>query len=267
MDISIIVPAIRTHLWERLYNSLELSLPSHSWELLIGSPFDLPDSLAEKENIVYLKTYDRVGVVIQKLSLLASGDLVAHGVDDAIYVSGALSRACDFCHETCDSHDVVGLTYVENTNNMTSADKWAVKNLPEFRDLKYVDVNWSVCVQPLMSLDYFKFLGGFDCRFLYSNHSHIDLSFRACKAGGSIKFPPFTVSYADHMPERSGDHGPIHDAQTLIDEPAFNQLWNKPRRAIIDYDNYKQFEGPWKRFSKEYSSYTDMCEGEGYKIK
>lgn len=265
LQISIIIPAIRTHLWKNLVESIDYSCRT-PYEIIFASPFDLPESVAIWPQVRHIKTYDTVSVAIQKATLIADGDIIMHAVDDSIFIPGRIDDAIKFFEQNCNLHDAVGLTYIENTNNMTPAEKWAVKNCPEFH-LPYIDRNWTVFVQPMMLRDWFIELGGFDCRFFYSNHAHIDLSLRLQQAGGKVFIPPFTVSHASHMPERSGDHGPIHDTQTQIDEPEFNKLWSSPRQTFLFYDNYKKYEGQWQaRFNKQYNSYSELCEGEGYSV-
>ena len=48
-DLSIIVPTIRTHLLKDLYQSFCDSCNTHTFEVIFVGPFDIPESLMEKE--------------------------------------------------------------------------------------------------------------------------------------------------------------------------------------------------------------------------
>jgi len=44
IDVSVLMPAIRVPNWERMYKSIEGSCQKYSFELVLVSPFDLPES-------------------------------------------------------------------------------------------------------------------------------------------------------------------------------------------------------------------------------
>lgn len=255
MKLSIIVPTIRTHLLERFIESVRLSCVKYTYEIIFIGPFAFPEHL-KSPNIRHYTSYCTVPVCIQKATMLAEGQLICHAVDDSVFYEHTLDRCIDtFYEQKC---DVLGLTYVENTNDMAVSDKWKVKNISEFDGLN-INGEWTTFVQPLMCVDLFRRIGGFDCSFEYSNHSHHDLAFRLNRIDANIVVAPFCVSYAFHMPERTGDHGPIHDAQTGPDEERFRKKWLAPVEPLIEYDNYKLYDKPWtRRFKKEYTSYMDM---------
>jgi hypothetical protein len=256
MKLSIIVPTIRTHLLARFIDSVRLSCVKHTYEIIFIGPFELPDNL-KAPNIQHIHSYFTVPVCIQIATSVAKGELVCHAVDDSVFYGGTLDRCIELFHtHGC---DVVGLTYVENTNDMAVAEKWLVKNISEFDELN-VEGNWTTFVQPMMKRSLFAEVGGFDCSFEYSNHSHHDLAFRFNMMNASIIVAPFCVSYAFHMPERTGDHAPIHDAQTGPDELAFWKKWTGDRPDIvIPYINWIDYAAPWvRRFKSEYASYEEM---------
>lgn len=269
IKLSIVVPAIRTHLWPRFYDSVGQACKKYSWEIIFVSPFHLPKELQGKNDVKLIQSYDTVPVCLQKGGLAAKGEMLLHSVDDCRFLPGALDSALAYFDRSAEEKDIVGMTYIENTNNMCAADKWLVRNLPEF-DLPQIKKEWYCGVQPLMRLNRWFELGGIECQYIYSNHGHHSLFFRCQLDGGKVLILPFTASIADHMPERSGDHAPIHNSQTLHDEEMFKAMWSQdePPPARIDYDHYKKFEGRWKdRFSAgEYTSYQELCEKEGYKI-
>ena len=262
-DISIVVPSIRTHLLKRLYDSLVGSITPYSFDMIIVSPFDI--DLSYMPNTSVIKSYDKVPVCLQLGSLAAQAPLLCHVVDDCVFFDTTLARCIDLYREKCTDKDAVGLTYKENTNKMSS-DCWKVSNIGEFVH-PCIDQSWKTFVQPIMSTRIYRQLGGVECCFEYSNHSHHDLAFRLQMNGGQIYHPDFIVSYAEHMPNRTGDHRPIHDSQTGVDEDLFKVMWSKPRNITIDLNNHLGQTGRWtRRFSKEYKSYSEMAVGENYSV-
>lgn len=262
MKLTIIVPGIRTHLWEEFCKSVNKSCKDYSFEIIFIGPF-LPTSNILKDNVFFINSYSPVPVCIQKASLLAKGEFICHAVDDSLFHENALDECVSIANRI-GNKDSLSLTYVENTNEMTSLEKWSVANNPEFW-LSNIDKSWITFVQPMMRTGRFFELGGFNCEFEYSNHCHHDLAFRLQKTNGKIYIPNFTVSTASHMPNRTGDHGPIHDCQTTTDLDKFKNLWSKEINPIIDYDNWKIKDKVWKRrFSQQYKSYEEMAKGEKY---
>lgn len=255
MKLSIIVPTIRVHLLPRFIDSVKTSCKKYDYEIIFIGPFEIPQAV-RADNIKFIQSYCSVPVCIQMATNYAAGELVCHAVDDSVFYEGTLDRCIDlFCNN---EYDVLGLTYVENTNDMAISDKWLVKNIHEFNGLN-INGDFVTFVQPLMRLSLFREVGGFDCSFEYSNHSHHDLAFRLNRIGKKIVVAPFCVSYAFHMPERTGDHGPIHDAQTGPDEKAFRDKWSSDPVNVIDYNNWKPYRRPWgRRFKSLYESYQDM---------
>ena len=271
MKLSIILPSIRTHNLDRFYDSVQGSCQEYDWEIVVASPFDLPESLSNKNNVKLIKTFDKIPVCIQRATKLAEGELICHLVDDCELLPSSLDQSIDFFKDTCSKKDALCLTYVELANYMVSPERWRVKSILEGSEWAhefqspFINPEWFVFVQPMMLRRRFIELGGMDCQFEYSNHAHHDLAFRLQIQGGNVHVPPFMISVAAHMPERTGDHGPVHDAQTGPDQKRFNQLYQYERTPVINYNNWEECSGRWeRRFGNEYLSYEEMCSQEGY---
>lgn len=263
--ISIVIPGIRTHLWENVCKTLKESVGKYDWEVIFVGPFDPPKL---DYPVKYIKSYAPVAVCIQKGFLAAEKEFIYQTVDDAVFIPGAIEKCIDDWYEAnLTDKDIINMLYSEGQNysgQIQGPQHWMVRNFQEFW-LPYIDRSWQISCQPLMKRQYILELGGLDCRFEYSNHSHHDLIFRAQLNGSIVYHSAVGVSKANHMPDRTGDHSPIVDAQLVVDTPVFNELWSQPRQTNIDINNYQKFDKPWKaRFGKEYKTYQELAEGEGY---
>ena len=273
LDISIVVPAIRQNRWADLYNSIKLSASKLNWELILVSPFDLPPELQNIDNLRLLKSHSSVSICIQLGSLEAKGKLLYHTVDDCVMFPDSINKAHQLYQQCCGHKDVVNMRYREGKNFSGYEFPMNFWKVSSANDLRAPGINpdWFWSVQPLLNKNYFVELGGLDCRFEYSNHGHHDLLFRIQKDDGRVFQSPTEVSNADHMPNITGDHAPIHYAQTQHDEPLFFELYNEyTDRIRIPYDNYKQYPELmiWKRRfpDKHTDSYVELTKERGYNI-
>ena len=85
-DVSIMMPAIRTSQWLMMYGSLINACQKYSWELVLVSPFDLPDNMKHFENIKMIKDYGAPSRCAQIGAIACEGEFLYHCVDDAIFL-------------------------------------------------------------------------------------------------------------------------------------------------------------------------------------
>ena len=100
-----------------------------------------------------------------------------------------------------------------------------------------------------MKRDLFLEFGGFDCSFEYLNHATHDLLYRIQNTK-PVKYvlSDKEICSADWQPETSGDHAPIHNAQTHHDRYLFNGMWqNEMRRGGVELENWKSVPPVWGR--------------------
>jgi hypothetical protein len=265
-DLSILVPGIRPHNWLELYNSSKKACTKYNYEMVFIGPFDPPDELLENDNVKYFKDFASVPVCMQKASLECEGKLIFHTVDDGVLEEHSIDMAIDYYNKYCSEKDVVNMRYregVEKKGKSLPLGYWTAWYHGDLR-LRGIDSSWSISVQPMMSLEYYKELGGFDCHFEYSNHCHHDLMFRTQMNGGKIYNSPVEVCNANHFPGKTGDHEPIFIAQHHHDDPKFFKLYGYKKpvdRIKIDYNNWKKCPEIWKiRFKDEKlpESYEEM---------
>ena len=246
MKLSVFLPTIRTHLLEKWYDSLCESCNRHDFEVIFCGPFDIPSTLTTKDNVKFIKDYGNPTRAAHLAALQAEGEYLYHTVDDILFYEGVVSEELDYI----DPSSVVAMRYnegVDHSGKELPFSYWyaaiAYPNWPG------VNQSWGIGIHFIMTTSMFRDYGGFDCRFEYLNHSTHDLLFRIQKNRGvSYRVSKRVASTADWMPGTSGDHAPIHYAQTTHDEGMFQSLWlHGNNNSKIDIDNWNEQEDVWQR--------------------
>jgi len=248
--LSVFLPTIRTHLLEKWYSSLELSCNRHSFEVVFGGPFPPPCDLLNKDNIRWVQDYGNPTRAAQRAALECKGDFLYHTVDDVLFEPHAISNEL----EKVETDAITAMRYVEGLN-------YSGKPLPDtywyapaaYPHYKNVESHWGIGVHFLIPRKWFIDHGGFDCQFEYLNHATHDLLFRMQKNGTRYKISEQVVSSASWVPGTTGDHAPIHYAQTTHDEGIFEHMWNNGHyQRVIKLDNWENHPKIWeRRFNKD----------------
>jgi len=113
-NLSIIVPTIRTHLLEDLYQSFCLSCNRHSFEVIFVGPFDIPKKLLEKENVKYIKDYGQPTRAAQIGLIETKGKLTCWVTDDCFCYPEVISETLDIYDQKCGCYDILGMRFFEN---------------------------------------------------------------------------------------------------------------------------------------------------------
>ena len=269
-DLSLLIPAIRTPNWPALYESIGHACKKYSWQLVLVSPFDLPEELQDKENIKLVKSLGNVTRCVHIGVPKCDSDLFFLTVDDCTFAEDSIDMAMDKFKETCGTKDAMAMMYGEGGNLMD--ERYWYVSYPPNGDLHLpgIDRNWKIANQCIMYCDYFVELGGLDCRFEYLDKPIHDFMFRLQRAGGKIEMSPKHSCIATHFPNTTGDHAPIHHAQLGHDTPIFVAMYSTPsiyeNRIHIDFNNYLECDKVWtRRFTKGIpQSYKEMCDMEGF---
>tara|TARA_R100000808_G_C2143915_1_gene151695 strand:- start:1097 stop:1918 length:822 start_codon:yes stop_codon:yes gene_type:complete len=270
-DLTIFIPGFRTPQWSGVYESAKAACKRYNWEMVFVGPFDLPEELKDKENVLLVRDYGTVTRCAQRGLLETRSDLFFLTVDDCTFAEDSIDLAMDLYKKECGYKDVIAMIYGEG-GNLMETKYWEVKTHGDFR-LPGVDQSWKIANQCLMNKNYFIELGGLDCtNFEYIDKPIHDFMFRLQKDGGKIYFSPKHVCIASWYPGEEGDHAPIHNAQIHHDTPYFNMLYSMYNlyydRIKLDYDNWKLSPRVWKRrFSRGVpKSYEELCRQEGYRL-
>ena len=266
-DLSILMPAIRSEKWLGVYESVEKAF-SGTWELIVISSKPLPPELDEKENVNYVYS-DRSPAQKQQQGLCeAEGDWVTSMSDDSIWLPGTIDKAFEVVRDLPYRHFAV-LKYLEGQYTEYPPyhqARWGWKTNYEFmRDDKYylchthdsssfpgIPENTPVISVAFISRKILVKIGGWDCKFQTLAMANVDLAVRLMKAKCKYTIVDLVVQVCGWMPGKDGDHKPVHDAQTLDDEPLIEQMYSTndfEDRVEIDLANWKETEPVWKRLS------------------
>jgi hypothetical protein len=266
IQLSVLVPGIRSHRWRELYDSIGKSF-SGSWEMVVIGPFEPSESLMAEGNVKYIKDFG-TPIRCQQIGLLESeGDYITWAADDGQYFPDSLnvsfrilgldeSPTHPHIHEPIQAprvnkdipfhHNLVMGKYYEGYKGHVDPNHGAMRHMAEdwYYDLLNHDAN-----KGLKSLEKYENgppkpvwmlnvgvvprqllleIGGWDCQFEVCPCSYNDLAARLQKYDVEFIIQHEVMYHCGHMPVREGDHGPIHDAQTEHDEPLFRKMYQDP---------------------------------------
>jgi len=267
-DISLTMPAIRTNNWEAFYESAKQSCSNHSFELVLVSPFELPNSLKSINNITHILDKGNPSRCTQIANIAAKGKLIYNCVDDGLFFNSALDWVVDEFNHLHNDLDVINMRYRESSDRKCGEFPLTYWNTSYHSSLRLPGINpsWKLSLHFVMKRHTYLSLGGIDCNFEYSNHGIHDLMFRIQAAGGTIFNSLVEGLNCTHFPGQVADHGPINDAQLYHDEPIFNSIYSNPqaayKRKYLDLDNWMMQPQVWeRRFYREITKYEDLING------
>jgi hypothetical protein len=263
-DVSIILPSIRPENLKKFYDATCLACKEHTFEIVIVSPKNLPKELCNKENIKYLKSYASPTIAAQMGTLLCNADYLYNTTDDGLIEEDAIDEAIKLI-KILENDSIINMVYEEGVldpKTLEPLDKHSSHHPPQYWMAHYhaplrrpgVQPGWKMCMHFLMPLELFYKQGGYDCEFQTINNCIHDLMFRCQASGSVIENLPRTAYKCSHLPEKTGDHGPVHDAQTGPDTNHFDEIYSHPLAAFkrkIEYDNWKNYPNVWNERFKD----------------
>ena len=248
--LSICLPAYRTKLWKRLYESAESAVgPDYTWEMILVGPNLPPSELYEKRNLKFLRDFGSPARCAQIATVLAEGELMLHASDDGYFLKDSL-KECIEVHDSLSRKDFVIARLTEgkdHTGGWFEDSYWKAWTHPDLR-LGGVDKDYFIGLLTVHNLSYYRELGGLDCRFEHMNMNLHDLSFRAQRDNAKFVYSPNLVLNCDWSYLHS-DHRPVQSAYEQNDGPLFKEIYSRPQpdRIKIDYHNWIDSPSVWKR--------------------
>lgn len=254
-QLSVICPGIRPQNWLRLYNSIPEAF-NQSWEIIFISPYDLPEELKNKDNVKLIKSW-RSPIACQQQGLIqAEGLFTTWAADDGYFLKDSLSIAFEKLKGLSDSL-VMGKYYEGNNDGEMpmQGNEYYDLNMHDATRGKWIPKPCYMLNVGLVPTTLLKEVGGWDAEnFQVCPMSYNDLAIRLQRKGVKFIIQDEMMFTCSHMPGHEGDHAPIHDAQTIIDQPRFKSIYgsnNCLNRINIDINNYLNSELKWsRRFGK-----------------
>lgn len=250
IDLSIPMPGIRTENWQKLYDSIKQSVGKYTFELIFCGPIsNMKNSWIDFAplNVSFLEDLGNPTRATMKAASNAKGKYITFAADDGWYLPNQLKEAIDIM-ETKDNKFSLVCRYLEG-NDPYREENFRVGFHDPIRSQFYPD-DYKVFGCNIMHNNYFKELGGLDCRFEALPMAYIDLGIRAQRDGCQVQIRPEPLFQCTHTPGPSGDHGPIHYAQIDHDQPLYKQIYSNPdcvNRIKIPLNNWKEAPSLWER--------------------
>lgn len=250
MKLTLICPGIRTDNWIKSYNSIGKSF-SGEYEVIFIGPHNLPKELEGLDNVRFIQDFGPP-LKCQQMGLVeAKGEYISWFADDGFYLPGALDEAFKLLEDK-DYKTVVMGKYQEGDrkDGHMEENPYYILNNHVQSTCYFIPENTWMLNCGLLSKKILLELGGWDAfNFHTCPPGYNDLAIRLQKYGCEFLVLEPLMFSCTHLPGHAGDHGPIHDTQTLRDEPKFKEIWNHPyfsKRLAIDINNWKIAPKKWQ---------------------
>lgn len=255
-ELSIILPSIRPERLQKVYDSI-LKSTSAEFELIIISPYPLPESLEKYKNIKYVRDFGNPTRCHNIGLLLCEAEIITWMADDGIMIEGAIDSHLELLKSLGDDKkNIVVTKYYEGQEGSKERETlqpdsyFKIKNTPAYSP--YFPEDWWIFNVAYMYKKFAYALGGWDASFEGTWVSHTDMAIRAQMAGANVVMSQIPRDVADHMPGDSGDHKPIYECQTFHDVPAINKKYRRPDWAEVNSPaikimNWKDAPAVWTR--------------------
>lgn len=258
LELSVVLPGIRHYNWKKLYESI-LKSTKCEFELVIVSPYGLPQELQQYKNIKLIRDFGSPSRCQQIALVNAEGKYLTYTADDALYFENALDHYINAINSSSyDKKNVVAGKYFE-IPDMTQESMLSYNGFMRTDDYHRINTHPGPCRPEfgnyfffgavLISTEYAMEIGGFDCQFEGTAMAVVDFSVRLQRDNANVIFIQDCPLYScNHMPNTTGDHAPVHFAQIDHDDDLFHKLSAEDGSRIrINPYNYKQYPRIWPR--------------------
>lgn len=256
MDISFLCSGIRTENWAACFD-LIFNSASMPVEIICVGPKPLPPELEHNTCIKFVHDEGSPIRGFQIAASVATGRRVMPLTDDSMMEPNALNALWNVIRDQ-DRKTVVLGKYTEGEGaskggranwNIQLADNYYKVHGSAVTASNYVPTDWSIANFAYMDREYFKELGGWDCRFEAPALALTDWAIRAQRDGAKFILVDTKVFSLGFDTSQAG-HGAIHDAFMQNDMPLYRSIYDNPEcvnRVKIDFDNWKQSPAEWGR--------------------
>jgi len=246
--ITVLVPGIRPNNWKKLYKSCVKAI-GERFEIIFISPYKVPGEIKDYPGIKHIQDLGTPIKCQQRGLLEANGQYITWAADDGIYMPESLSKALSLIEDY--KTVVVGkYTESEHPSPMMWTDEYYILSNHDSSAFKYVPKDYMMLNAGLISRDLLIEIGGWDCQFEVCPMAYNDLAIRLQNYGAKFVIPQEIMFKCSHLPGMLGDHGPVHLAQTLHDEPLFKEIYSNVecnKRTVINPENWRNCDAIWER--------------------
>jgi|TARA_R110000824_G_scaffold242903_1_gene431543 hypothetical protein len=242
IDLSIVIPTIRTEGWYNVISAIEKSCSKYSWEIIFVGPYY--DSCIELyTNVKYVRDFGSPNRAQQIGLVLAEGKFVTCLVDDYDDGPNHIDAFLDIISETDEETVVIG-NYDENGE--IAVEDFSVRHC--YGGGSSVDPSWVIFNVVFLHRTFLEKMGGFDCSYNVTCFGHTDLAIRCQSYGCKVINANLKIGGVIWIRDTTGDHEPIHNNQVYRDQPMFNEKTSSPIETSIGMDNWKDSPPVWERF-------------------
>jgi len=239
IDLSIIIPAIRTKEWFRLYRSVEQNCTKYNFEIIFVGPYNLPEELQQYTNVKYIRDWGSPARCMNIGASVAEGKYVTWGADDGVIIN-EIAPCLDILNDA-EGKTVVVTKYLEAHDNIQDDSYYFLSNA--YPPLPHMQNEQLIFNIAFMHLSSYLDLGGCDAIFDVSCMCLADLAVRAHNAKLPTVFYKTPTWKFDWAP--GGEHIPIEKAQAK-DWKTFSQVHLDTNRINIPFNNWKNSPKIWK---------------------
>jgi hypothetical protein len=242
LDLSIVIPSIRTEGWETLLDDISAACTKYTHEVIFVGP-EAHECIKYRDNVKYVKDLGSPNRAQQIGLTLCEGKYVTWLVDD--YETGPfhLDEFIDVLECETSTKTVVIGNY--NEAGTVAVENFSIKHC--YASGSFINPAWVIFNVAFMNRKYIEWLGGFDCAYQVTCLGHTDLAVRAQADGCKVINTGLNIGSLKHMPNITGDHGPVHYAQVEEDQPRFRANTEREVNTRVNMDNWKWSSPIWKR--------------------
>lgn len=248
MSLSILLPSIRPNLVDRVYKSIMENF-HYNFEVVIVGPSK--EGFTKWDNVKYIFSKRNPTACMQIALWNSTKRFVTYFSDDSIYKNDSLQVCYDKLIAANNRKHIITCKYTEGDSPSAEmrTDQYYKIGTTCF-GATYAPPDWYLLNFAVMDKSYLRWLGGFDSKLETTIYSVTDMGIRAQRDGATIELVDMVAAHSEHMPGRSGDHGPVAEAFEDNDLPLFKQIYNDPAsqdRICIPYDNWNDTPEEWPR--------------------
>lgn len=238
-ELSIIIPSIRTTNWLDLVNQISVAVGKYSFEVIFVGP-EYNHDVDSFRNVKYVRDFGSPNRCQQIGLMMAEGKFVTWLADDIEDGPFNIDKFLDSIVN--EPEDTVAVGNYNEGGNLAVQD-FSIKHC--YGGGWKIQSDWQIFNVAFIRRSYLEKFGGFDCKYQVTCLGHADLAARLQKTGCKIVNKNINIASFGHMPDTSGDHGPVHVTQIFYDQPLFNESTDQIFHAHVKLDNWKKEEAVW----------------------